>query len=148
MPRAWSIASPHLSPAYALCSSNTEHLATPQTHHASSGLSTYAQAVPSDGTRSLPILHPTPIHPSKPQSGISMKTAVFPTPTPNSAGSPRLPPCPHFWGGYRRGGLEPDSLGSNLALLSPSSTVGQVTEPCCAATTGVGQCEDWMTECL
>lgn len=57
-------------------------LVTLQTHHASSGLSTCAQAVPSDKTHSLPILHPTPIHPSKPQSGVSTETAVSPTPTP------------------------------------------------------------------
>lgn len=53
--------------------------------------------------------------------------------------------------------LEPAHWGSNLALLSSSSTVGQMTEACCALAAlpvkwgqqqqVVGQCKAWMTKC-
>lgn len=53
-----------------------------------------------------------------------MKSAEYPTLTPNRAGSPRLPPCPTLptsgeAGGGRLGlqALEPGGLGSDLGLL-------------------------------
>lgn len=97
-PCFWSMTSPHLSPASALCSSSTEPLVIHHTHHASSSLPAYTQANPSYRTPFLSILHLTPTHPSKPQPGISMETAAYPTPTPTEETFPSLglphAPCP------------------------------------------------------
>lgn len=71
----------HLSaPVLALHAQQCRATCDSPAHHASSGLSTYAQAVPSD---KIPSLHLPPIHPSWPQAGRSVKTAVYPDPTSN-----------------------------------------------------------------
>lgn len=92
-------------------------------------------------TPSLPLLHQTPVHPSKLQLDITMKTPTGPTLTPTEQipPSPGLPPCPAPTTGEAvEGEAAPaasgaDSRGSNRTLLRSCSVIGQVTESCSAS---------------